>query len=244
MDGESFPLSEMKVGVNYPPIHPWCRCTTKPDDEDMRELEKDSERWTRDPETGEFMTVRGDMTYKEWQAEQAKLHGADALPIAQKKIYNRSADIKQLAAYQERLGVENFPKTLAAFQEIKYNNDSAYTVLKGDYRYRGMLDERTVFQFSDLPNGLQFSAKPYSIADKTDDSGNVLQRRIYGRSGKALADIDTTDHGRRDLHPTGAHKHIFTSKKNPHGAPIGFRDLDLKRNADIIKKGVNYFDGE
>lgn len=44
MDGESFLLSEMKVGVNYPPVHPWCRCTTKPDDEDMRALEKDSER--------------------------------------------------------------------------------------------------------------------------------------------------------------------------------------------------------
>ncbi|MDD3882491.1 MAG: minor capsid protein, partial [Eubacteriales bacterium] len=72
MDGESFSLSEKKVGKNYPPVHPWCRCTTKPDDDDLKALEKDSSRWARDPETGEFVKVRGDMTYREWKAEQGK----------------------------------------------------------------------------------------------------------------------------------------------------------------------------
>lgn len=28
LDGKRFPIGEAKVGVNYPPMHPGCRCTT------------------------------------------------------------------------------------------------------------------------------------------------------------------------------------------------------------------------
>lgn len=28
LDGKKFPIGEAKVGVNYPPMHPGCRCTT------------------------------------------------------------------------------------------------------------------------------------------------------------------------------------------------------------------------
>lgn len=30
LDGEEFLLAEKRVGVNFPPIHPWCRCVIEP----------------------------------------------------------------------------------------------------------------------------------------------------------------------------------------------------------------------
>ena len=96
---------------------------------------------------------------------------------------------------------------------------------------------------ADLPNGLPLDAKPNSVYDKLDENGRVLQRRLYGGDGRAMIDFDTTDHGRPDLHPTGAHKHSFDySKKNPHGPPYGLTDAELQENADIIQRGVNYHD--
>lgn len=98
---------------------------------------------------------------------------------------------------------------------------------------------------SELPNGLPLMGTPNSISDKLSDDGKVLQRRKYGPDGKAEIDYDTTDHNRPDLHPTGAHKHIFDystgkpvrSKKN---YPLTKEELQL--NADIIIPGVNYHD--
>ena len=96
---------------------------------------------------------------------------------------------------------------------------------------------------SQLKNGLPLEGKPNSIVDKTDESGKTLQRRKYGADGYAVIDFDVTDHGRRDLHPTGAHKHIFDySKRNPHGKWLPLTNNDLKENSDIIQRGVNYFD--
>ena len=98
---------------------------------------------------------------------------------------------------------------------------------------------------SDLPNGLSLNGTPNSTVDKTDDNGNVLQRRKYGADGKAAVDFDTTDHGFPYSHPTGAHKHIFDyTKKNPHGKPLPLTEKELKVNSDIIKRGVNYHDKE
>ena len=111
--------------------------------------------------------------------------------------------------------------------------------------YEEMMAERSIKKNSELKNGLPIRGKANSITDMTDDIGKVLKRRVYGRDGKTTVDFDTTDHNRRDIHPTGAHKHSFDyRRKNPHGKPLPLSDLDLKDNADIIQKGVNYFDPE
>jgi len=98
---------------------------------------------------------------------------------------------------------------------------------------------------SDARNGLPITGSSNSILDKLADDGTVLQRRIYGQDGRAVADYDMTDHNRPDLHPTGAHKHLFEyingkavrSKKN-----YGFTKEEIQRNSDIIFPGVNYYD--
>lgn len=94
---------------------------------------------------------------------------------------------------------------------------------------------RTIAKNSDLENGIPFSGEPNGIFDKTDDDGNVLQRRVYGADGVAKYDFDTSDHRNPNAHPFGAHKHAFDNgRKDPHGEPLRLTELELEQNADII----------
>lgn len=77
MDGEVIPLSEAKAGVNYPPLHAYCRSTTIPVfDDDMNENKDKDEppavggRAARDKD-GKTYNVPGNITYKEWAEEHA-----------------------------------------------------------------------------------------------------------------------------------------------------------------------------
>jgi hypothetical protein len=100
-----------------------------------------------------------------------------------------------------------------------------------------------IFRNEDLPNGLPIKGQPDSIADKVDEQGKVLQRRLYGPDGMAAIDYDTGNHGDPLKHPTGAHKHVFDhNKRNPHGKPQPLTEKELEENNDIIQIGVNYFD--
>ena len=71
LDGEIIPLADAVVGVNYPPLHPWCRSTTipylPPDEFDLGA----GERAARG-EDGRTYYVPADMTYAEWKAQQAR----------------------------------------------------------------------------------------------------------------------------------------------------------------------------
>lgn len=99
------------------------------------------------------------------------------------------------------------------------------------------------FNINELQNGLPRKMTPNAIADKLNGDGRVLQRRVYNDKGVMAVDYDTTDHGRPDAHPTGAHKHVLDlSKRNPHGDPLPLTDQELEDNADIVQRGVNYHD--
>lgn len=63
LDGEIFSLKDREIGVNYPLMHPRCRCTTVPY---LEGLPPATERWMRDPETGKGRLIK-DMTFDEWK---------------------------------------------------------------------------------------------------------------------------------------------------------------------------------
>lgn len=68
LDGKKFKLKDRETGVNYPPMHPFCRSTTVAviDGFDVSRLQ----RRARDPETGKTKLVPATMTYREWQQKQ------------------------------------------------------------------------------------------------------------------------------------------------------------------------------
>ena len=63
-DNKVYNTADAVPGVNYPPLHPWCRSTTVAHDDDI-DYNK-LERRARNPETGKVEYVPADMSYKEW----------------------------------------------------------------------------------------------------------------------------------------------------------------------------------
>lgn len=64
-DGGIYEVGKEITGENMPPFHCFCRCTDVPyyDDMDL----SDMTRVARDPETGRYVDVPVDMTYREWK---------------------------------------------------------------------------------------------------------------------------------------------------------------------------------
>lgn len=63
-DNKVYDTDKAVPGVNYPPLHPWCRSTTIAHDDDINYSKL--ERRARNPETGKVEYVPADMSYKEW----------------------------------------------------------------------------------------------------------------------------------------------------------------------------------
>ena len=62
LDERIFNVKDKVVGMNYPLIHPYCRCTTMPY---MKDLPDITSRWSRDPVTGKSKFVRN-QSYSQW----------------------------------------------------------------------------------------------------------------------------------------------------------------------------------
>ena len=116
LDGRIFFVSERKTGVNCPPMHPWCRCTTV--GVISEKYMKEGTRRPRDPETHKVIDVPADMTYQEWYNKYVA--GNPKAMLEEKKIKNRASDRKQWKKYREILR-DNIPDSLDKFQDMKYN---------------------------------------------------------------------------------------------------------------------------
>ncbi|MDO4924816.1 MAG: minor capsid protein [Turicibacter sp.] len=67
MDRKRVKISEAVVGENLPPLHPWCRSTTRIgiDDEVLATMQ----RRARDPQSGKTYLIPANMSYYEWEAQ-------------------------------------------------------------------------------------------------------------------------------------------------------------------------------
>lgn len=127
-DGSVYSVNDKKIGVNAPPMHPWCRSTTimNLDDETMHNLE----RFARDPVTGERMKVPADETYKEWYQRMVEKHGTDAINTAEKSAKNYSSDKKQQKKYLSSFDKENMSLSQLEFQKSKNKKKEVLKNLK------------------------------------------------------------------------------------------------------------------
>lgn len=66
-DNKVYDTDKAVPGVNYPPLHPWCRSTTIAHDDDIDYSKL--ERRARNPKTGKTELVPADMSYKEWYSK-------------------------------------------------------------------------------------------------------------------------------------------------------------------------------
>lgn len=96
-DNQVYDTDKAVPGVNYPPLHPWCRSTTIAHDEDIDYSRL--ERRARNPKTGKVEYVPADMTYDEWYSEYVAKR--------KQKGYNQGMSSIDLMAKQQSFVVGN-----------------------------------------------------------------------------------------------------------------------------------------
>lgn len=177
-DGSVYRVNDKKIGVNAPPMHPWCRSTTimNLDDETMHSLE----RFARDPVTGERMKVPADETYKEWHKRMVEKHSAEAINTAEKSAKSYSRDKIQYQNYCNVLGSKLVPGSLEKFQEVKYGNKSQWNDLK--YKFRTVNRYKTDYGKVDAETILELDKEALTAKDEYMTTkagrGNVASMKI------------------------------------------------------------------
>lgn len=169
LDGKRFLLSERKIGENYPPMHPWCRCTTIADisNGDLAQMK----RWARDPETGKTMYVPANMTYEEWHKKYVE--GNPEAELQERMAKNRSKDRTQHKSYRKILG-DRIPDRLDDFQRIKYSKPDDYGVMKAQVKGIGYYEKA-------LQAEPEITKQVKAVAEKTGMHPAGIENRIKGR---------------------------------------------------------------
>lgn len=130
LDGKKFNIKDKQIGVNCPPMHPWCRCTVT--SVINEEYLKQMKRIARDPVTGKNMKVPATMTYEEWYKKYVE--GKPEAKLEEKKLKNKRTDGKQYDEYKKVIG-KYAGKTLDDFQNMKYNEPEKWEDIKAYKKY-------------------------------------------------------------------------------------------------------------
>ncbi|AYM03580.1 hypothetical protein D8911_11515 [Levilactobacillus brevis] len=156
LDGRKFKLAERKDGINYPLIHPYCRCTTVPYIDDLPDI---TERWSRDPETGKGKMVK-DVKFDEWK----KLVVQNTIPLGplvntqiQDKLNNAEAvtDLENILSAT--------PKNIKKMWQ-KYSNDMKLDTINDDGESFYLPTEKSV----KLDKGALYAAGKDKVRNKYD----------------------------------------------------------------------------
>ncbi len=164
MDLMIFKVIDRKIGLNCPPMHPWCRSTIVAVID--RKFLEGKKRAARDPETGKTIYVPGDMTYDEWYSKYVK--GNKKAELEEKKIKNLSTDRKQHKQYREVLG-DNIPEKLDDFQDMKYNDSEQWNAKKLSFRKNSNVNT----PFSELKEPMQLKHVKKVISEMGIDFGEA-----------------------------------------------------------------------
>lgn len=174
MDGRVFELSEKETGVNFPVLHPWCRCTTVPYFED-----NETERFARDID-GKTYKVDGSTTYEQWRKDLNEKYSEETVNKTVKMQKNELTDKAVYKNYKSVLKAEA-PKTFANFQDLKYNNTEQFKSLESTFEKKRQSDwqskiieenadidgYRTFENISDIPQWARDQAINWTDAEKS-----------------------------------------------------------------------------
>lgn len=137
-DNKVYDTDKAEPGVNYPPLHPWCRSTTIAHDEDADYSKL--ERRARNPKTGKVEYVPADMSYDDWYSEyvakrkqkgynqgtretKARFYSEQLLSKISKAEPKITSDMQRIAGENKLAGLE-FRKKTAESLARKITTDS------------------------------------------------------------------------------------------------------------------------
>lgn len=127
-DNKVYDTDKAEPGVNYPPLHPWCRSTTIAYDEDADYSKL--ERRARNPETGKTELVPADMSYDEWYSKY--VDGKEVVKESKSEVTDK------VFVADKPNEIDDFFKKQKSYQKW-YNGltdeekNAIYTYTKSDY---------------------------------------------------------------------------------------------------------------
>lgn len=213
-DKKVYKVIEAKPGVNMPPMHVFCRSTTRA--YFGEEFHTNIQRRARNPITGKNELVPADTNYDEWRNDLDDKHGKDKVDMIQKQIQNKSTDKKQYDQYKIVLG-KDAPKSFAAFLDMKYSKTEDWALVELDKNRRNRLitqpdlrlpNEKSVSAADSKFTGYLFnpdnpigSAKGDAFSKRlgyNESNWEQLQKEIVKRSSLYPSTMKLTDqHGSR-----------------------------------------------
>ena len=177
-DNKVIDLKDKKEGVNFPPLHPQCRSTTRA--YMGEEIEKTIKRRARNPITGENEII-GNISYREW----AEKHGLN------RELTNNVSSIKiDLNRKTTNTGVfailpERMSKKHIRYVAEKYDIDLKGITLNIDYnaellrtQFAGRADPETVGSITFFPNA--FKSREELVRTLYHEIEHTKQYKMYG----------------------------------------------------------------
>ena len=127
-DNKVYDTDEAVPGVNYPPLHPWCRSTTVAYDDDIDYSKL--ERRARNPKTNKVEYVPADMSYDEWYSKY--VDGKEVVKESKSEVTDK------VFVADKPNEIDDFFKKQKSYQKW-YNGltdeekNAIYTYTKSDY---------------------------------------------------------------------------------------------------------------
>lgn len=199
MDGKHFKTSEGVEGINLPPLHPNCRCTTVPYFND--EFTQGEMRAARD-ENGKTYYVPADMNYEEWKKEHVESNkvgkpvekkidtGIIKLNEEEQRALNRyiSSD-----SYKINDSLRNGTPLSDEEKSFMNNLDSALEKIP---KYSGNLSRSLYFETT---NGVEEYASRFKVGKSIDFKeylSTTCSNEVYNEEGQVQIYIENSKNGR------------------------------------------------
>ena len=195
LDQREFPLAEHETGINYPPLHPRCRCTTVP----VTEFRIGSKRAARNPATGKTEYVEKGMTYEEWHKKYVENDPENAILELNKRETSALQKYVSAASYSlndklrrgESLSEaeQRWTKRLdKALDKLPVYEGTVYRSLSSD-----MIPDKAAFLAAHEVDAIVTYDAYTSTSTEVYDSDMDIQLVIQSKTGRDMRGINTIE---------------------------------------------------
>lgn len=264
MDGKFFNTTDAKVGINHPPFHNKCRCTTVPYFEDDNDL---CDKWCRNPITGKSDSTYS-QNYNEWINELCDKYGKDKilelrsnslsriknLPVSKpKKVTPQEMQVPELHKPKNEIstGVSSWNISISFGRSTSSNYAKAVFLAKKssstyfeDGEGKDIIHQAT---YTSATNDYLAFIKLYELVGAWKSSfvfinGEMIDRKIVGKlnycyGDKCRSGNNSFCYGASEFttNPFGCHRLQVSEHNNPWWS---FGMLDTKGIWHVDKSGI------
>ena len=186
---------EHETGINYPPLHPRCRCTTVP----VTEFRIGSKRVARNPATGKTEYVEKKLTYEEWRKKYVENDPESAILELNKRETSALQKYVSAASYSlndklrrgESLSEaeQRWTKRLdKALDKLPVYEGTVYRSLSSD-----MIPDKAAFLAAHEVDAIVTYDAYTSTSTEVYDSDMDIQLVIQSKTGRDMRGINTIE---------------------------------------------------